>query len=320
MSFFKEFKEDLSEAVDGLLPEGGSLDTFEEDEDLMVNTLDESDIQAQLDKIDEEMTSSSDKSKSLFSTAAAQADEDVQPVDLNEDEEKEDAATDDSNAAATETTEATANADGGEDMSDALLEPEKENETVDTTTFVSEKPQSFTEPVKFEPQKPVDIEAVFGVPVMPEDDEIAVITKGMTITGDLDAQGSVELRGVVNGNVRTSGKMVISGRLKGNATSKEFFADSARVDGEINSEGSVKVGNGSVIVGNIVATSAVIAGAVKGDLDVHGPVIIDTTAIIVGNIKSKSVQINNGAVIEGFCSQVYADVDVDELFGKAAGE
>ncbi|MCR4842552.1 MAG: polymer-forming cytoskeletal protein, partial [Eubacterium sp.] len=78
----------------------------------------------------------------------------------------------------------------------------------------------------------------------------------------------------------------------------------------------VKIGNGSVVVGNINATSAVVAGAIKGDLDVKGPVIVDTTAVIVGNIKSKSVQINNGAVIEGFCSQAYSDVNVDDLFGK----
>ena len=68
------------------------------------------------------------------------------------------------------------------------------------------------------------------------------------------------------------------------------------------------------MVGNITATSAVIAGAVKGDIDVQGPVVVDTSAVIKGNIKSRSVQINNGAVIEGFCSQCYADVDMDSLF------
>ena len=93
-----------------------------------------------------------------------------------------------------------------------------------------------------------------------------------------------------------------------------FFADSAKLEGEVKSTGTVKVGLGSVIVGNIGATSAVIAGAVKGDIDVHGPVVLDTTAIVMGNIKSQSVQINNGAVIEGMCSQAYADVNPSEFF------
>ena len=72
-----------------------------------------------------------------------------------------------------------------------------------------------------------------------------------------------------------------------------------------------------MIVGNITGSSAVIAGAVNGDIDVQGPVIVDSTAVIVGNIKSKSVQINNGAIIEGFCSQAYLDVDVNQYFKQA---
>ena len=55
-------------------------------------------------------------------------------------------------------------------------------------------------------------------------------------------------------------------------------------------------------------------GAVKGDIDVHGPVIIDSSAIISGDIKSKSVQINNGATIDGRCSQCYADVNMESIF------
>ncbi len=69
-----------------------------------------------------------------------------------------------------------------------------------------------------------------------------------------------------------------------------------------------------MIIGNIFAASAVIAGAIKGDIDVRGPVILDTSAIVMGDIKSKSVQINNGAVIEGMCSQCYAEVNPTSFF------
>lgn len=68
-----------------------------------------------------------------------------------------------------------------------------------------------------------------------------------------------------------------------------------------------------MIIGNVTSSSAVIAGAIKGDIDVQGPVVVDTSAVVMGNIKSRSVQINNGAVIEGFCSQCYSDVDVESL-------
>lgn len=145
-------------------------------------------------------------------------------------------------------------------------------------------------------------------------DETAVVTEGMTITGDIVSEGSMELVGTVNGNIDILGKLNITGTIQGNSKAAEIYAEGAKISGEVNSQGSVKIGQSSVVIGNIVATSAVIAGAVKGDIDVQGPVILDTTAIVMGNIKSKSVQINNGAVIEGMCSQCYADVNPTSFF------
>ena len=146
--------------------------------------------------------------------------------------------------------------------------------------------------------------------------EVSIITTGTTIKGNLSTTGSFSISGRVEGNVQCNGKLEITGMIKGNSSSSEVFSDAAKIEGEITSTGTVKIGLGSVVVGNISATSAVIAGAVKGDIDVQGPVVVDTSAVIVGNIKSRSVQINNGAVIEGFCSQCYADIDVESLFGE----
>lgn len=153
---------------------------------------------------------------------------------------------------------------------------------------------------------------------IPQDvlDETAVITRGMTIHGDLEAQGSADISGTIEGNVNVLGKLNITGIIKGDSKATEIFADSARITGAINCVGSVKIGTNSVVIGNVVATSAVIAGAVKGDIDVQGPVILDASAIVMGNIKSKSVQINNGAVIEGMCSQCYAKVNPTSFFDE----
>lgn len=147
-------------------------------------------------------------------------------------------------------------------------------------------------------------------------DETSVITASTTLIGNLSTAGSFDIQGTVNGNVSCNGKLVVTGTINGNSTASEFFADVAKVEGEVVSTGTVKIGAGSVIIGNITASSAVIAGAVKGDIDVQGPVVVDTSAVIMGNIKSRSVQINNGAIIEGFCSQCYADIDVQGLFGN----
>ncbi|WP_408609529.1 polymer-forming cytoskeletal protein [Anaerocolumna sedimenticola] len=45
-----------------------------------------------------------------------------------------------------------------------------------------------------------------------------------------------------------------------------------------------------------------------------GPIIIDSSAVIKGNIKAQSIQVNNGAVIDGFCSLSYASIDIDNIF------
>lgn len=145
-------------------------------------------------------------------------------------------------------------------------------------------------------------------------DETAVITAGLVVTGDLDSAGSIDVFGTVTGNVVCRGKLTVSGTITGNSKANEIFANSSQIDGNMEAKGSVKVGQGTVIVGNIKAASAVIAGAVKGDIDVKGPVIVDSTAIIVGDIKSKTVQINNGAAIDGRCSQCYAEVNTDAIF------
>ena len=136
----------------------------------------------------------------------------------------------------------------------------------------------------------------------------------MSVMGDIVSEGSMDVIGKITGNIDILGKLNVTGHINGNSKAAEIYAEGAKINGEVASEGAVKIGARTVVVGNISATSAVIAGAVKGDIDVCGPVILDTTAIVMGNIKSKSVQINNGAVIEGMCSQCYAEVNPTSFF------
>ncbi len=294
MSFFKDFKEDFSQAVNELLPAdeglGGEESLEANADDLLINTLDSVDLQEELDK----MTST-----------------------FEEQEEKEDAVSSFFNVDREEEPEAT-------ETAEVTPEEEAVEEIIEEPAAkITERQQSFAEKEEVRMnednnRRTPDFDALFNDDVQP-DDEVSTITKGMTISGDIESTGSLNIDGKVNGNVTTRGKIVVTGRLNGNSNAQEFFADSAKVKGEVSATGKVKIGDGSVIVGNITATSAVIAGAVKGDIDVHGPVIVDTTAVVVGNIKSQSVQINNGAVIEGFCSQVYAEIKYDDLFGDTEG-
>ena len=151
---------------------------------------------------------------------------------------------------------------------------------------------------------------------IPAENELTVITRGTTIKGGISADGALDIMGAIEGDVECLGKLTISGNVGGNVIASEIYMDGSRVTGNLSSEGSVKINDGSVVVGDIVAFSAVIAGAVRGDMDVNGPVIIDSSAIVQGNIKAKSIQINNGAVVDGYCSLNYAGVDLDAFFNE----
>lgn len=142
------------------------------------------------------------------------------------------------------------------------------------------------------------------------------ITAGTIIKGDIETDGSIDIIGTVKGNVTCAGKLIVGGTIEGDVHAGEIYAGQARITGEILSDGAITVGSGTVIEGNVTASSAAIAGAVKGDIDVNGPVMIDSSAIVVGNVKTMSVQVNTGAVIKGYCSQDYAQIDLDSLFSS----
>lgn len=146
------------------------------------------------------------------------------------------------------------------------------------------------------------------------EDQLTVITKGTSIKGDIISDGAIEVYGSVTGSIAAQGKIVVSGEISGDSKGNEIFVDGAKIHGNLESDGTVKIANESIIIGNIKAACAVIAGAVKGNIDVNGPVVLDSTAKVLGDIDCKLVQINNGAVIEGRCSQSYADVSPSSFF------
>ena len=314
MGFFSELKSDLSQAVNTLMPddklegEGKAVEepvkASEVDIDSMLNRLDD----IKLDDI----TNEEDNKEEAPGQEMTEISEAENIEEQSSDEEISEAAVEET--VTPEIEEIT------EDLEEkieeeTLAEVEKEepksaleainNEHIDEYIAKSNETDKSNndggyETMEFEQQTPTD--------------ETANITEGMVINGDLQTTGSLDLVGKIVGNVKALGKLNVTGEIQGDSDAAEIYAEAARITGEVRSKGSVKVGQSTVIVGNIFGSSAVIAGAVKGDIDVHGPVVLDTTAIVMGNIKSQSVQINNGAVIEGMCSQAYADVNPSEFF------
>ena len=340
MGFFSDLKEDLSQAVNELMPEdaqdaelaGGLEMDMKPDEEQdapmaedVPDTVNSFDISSMLDKLDE----------------AGMPDEDVPIPDVPAETAEnlygtavfgEETPEEETMELAEETMEFPEAAEELPEETTVFPEETEELPVEEpiTESFEDEYISEGEEEQPAEPEPAAEAEMEMGDAVLQPDeeeeekmdiqtsrvavDETAVVTEGMTITGDIVSHGSMELIGTVNGNLDIYGKLNITGNIQGNSKAAEIYAEGAKIVGEVNSDGSVKIGQSSVVIGNISATSAVIAGAVKGDIDVHGPVILDTTAIVMGNIKSKSVQINNGAVIEGLCSQCYADINPSTFF------
>lgn len=277
MGFFQDLKQDLSQTVTDNMPEDMEL----EGDELTLSTdaapISSEDLFGQSDSEElKDLEAMLEEEVAALGTAATQTEESV----------KVDYAMD---------------AQASEEVEELLNEVE----------------QNMAEPTYIEKEEPSynnTNEASFIQPSVEISTDTAVITAGMTITGDISSSGNMDLIGSINGNIEILGKLNVTGSINGNSSAAEIYAESAQINGEVKSKGSVKIGQSSVVIGNIFATSAVIAGAVKGDIDVHGPVVLDTSAIVMGNIKSKSVQINNGAVIEGMCSQCYAEVSPTSFF------
>ena len=90
----------------------------------------------------------------------------------------------------------------------------------------------------------------------------------------------------IHGDVKVSGSLLIYGKVFGN----------------IQSNGAVQTANGSVVNGNISARDASISGKVDGDLDVEKKVILGDTSYLSGNLKASILTIEEGAKFDGVCS------------------
>lgn len=327
MGFFSDLKDDLSQAVNELMPEEeleaalaaqgqtkeqtpAEAETMETPAaDMSLDSLDLSDMLDKIEGMEPELGAVSEIEEAAEEAAPVEqapepmADEPVVQEALAEEITTEEAEIPEEEVIIEEP--------AIPEIAEAVVEEEAEPVMAEEVLTEMEAPEKEVEKAQNSGGKGKTMEAQANRVAV---DETAVVTEGMTITGDIVSEGSLELIGTVNGNLDILGKLNVTGTIQGNSKAAEIYAEGSKITGEVNSLGSVKIGQNSVVIGNITATSAVVAGAVKGDIDVQGPVILDTTAIVMGNIKSKSVQINNGAVIEGMCSQCYADVNPTSFF------
>ncbi len=102
-----------------------------------------------------------------------------------------------------------------------------------------------------------------------ENTTINIITSGTLIKGDITASGDFRLDGTLEGNIQLNGKLV--------------------------------VGDNGIVNGNILCQNANIIGTVNGNLSVKELLSLHSTARVKGDILINKLSIEPGAVFTGKC-------------------
>ena len=105
-----------------------------------------------------------------------------------------------------------------------------------------------------------------------ENSPINIITDGTVIKGDIIASGDFRLDGKLEGNIQLNGKLVI--------------------------------GDSGIVNGNVLCQNANIIGTVNGNLSVKELLSLHTSARVRGDILINKLSIEPGAVFSGKCRMI----------------
>ncbi len=108
---------------------------------------------------------------------------------------------------------------------------------------------------------------------------VTVIARGVRVEGDFVSPGDVQIEGEVRGHVVASG--------------------------------ALQVGTESVIIADVHAAEAVIAGQIQGNITIAERIDIRASARITGDIQAETMSIEAGAVLQG-------QVSIGQGFGQAS--
>ena len=100
-------------------------------------------------------------------------------------------------------------------------------------------------------------------------------------------------------------------------TGETNFQAMLRVDGHLT--GSITSKDGTLIIGstgqvdaNIKVAAAVVNGTVNGDIIATGRLELGRTARVAGNIQTPRLVIEDGAILEGSCSMIQAQENLEK--------
>ena len=104
----------------------------------------------------------------------------------------------------------------------------------------------------------------------------------------------------------------ISGNMKVNG----FIRIDGDIDGSLETDGNVIVGENARIRGDLTAKSVIIGGIIKGNIKASESVKILAEAAVIGDVISRKVQVDGSAIIHGHCISIKDEAE----YGKTSGE
>ena len=97
------------------------------------------------------------------------------------------------------------------------------------------------------------------------------------------------------------GKNVLSNdvEIKGNLRFGGELLFEGKIEGEIHSDGTLTLGDGATVNGNINASNVVVRGKVTGNINAKEKIEIKTKAEIFGDIKASKLSVEEGVTFVG---------------------
>lgn len=101
-----------------------------------------------------------------------------------------------------------------------------------------------------------------------------------------------------------------------------FFEGSVRIDGqidgEINAQDTVIIGESAVITAQVQANTVIVQGHVTGDITARKRVELRAPAKLTGNISTPTLVVNEGVTFEGHCTMGGSESRADKSDKKVA--
>ncbi len=124
----------------------------------------------------------------------------------------------------------------------------------------------------------------------------------------------MEVLGKLKGNLEATGNVRVVGKVLGDVKGEAVVLAGCSVQGNITSTSFVSVDEGSMVVGDVLATDFESSGRVKGNLQIARAATFATTALLAGNVIAGTIVMNQGARVQG-AVRIAEDPETNSLFG-----